>query len=759
MHLITLRLSLFLLLAAAATAEYNDNDTASSEESDLTEDKLVEQWKGMEQLIQRTLDAGLRIILPQMLKMNSELDLSPDCSAAFFTVMRKMRQMDNEVLRMFDSSGKLAPGMLDGSLADFGNMDECLSVSVGKGRPGGFQGQYCMVRSRPYMPPKPRIVTRDFRPVNASLFPENSMMQQLLKDAGTFYSTLARTGLCMPSACTQEDVEKIVKSLYKSVYFNAQLSYCTIKKDKVDITGEDIAAMSVLGVLCFPVLAVTTLHLIFFVAGFLRGKPIDAASKLGRFFKLSAYETARKVLIVQEPKDEDSRNLQVFHGLRAFSILWVVWVHHYAYNDVCVYSGARVAKDVAQQFKTQPFNNAWLAVDTFFFISGFFMTYVIAKQKGALRFGKVIFFIVLRWWRLIPMTCVGICLLILIRHFGDGPLWIELINNEIQKCRNNWWLMMLNAQNFLPHDELCLVPYWYIAVDTQLYLIFLGLVLLLFRHPSLATTIMVALVAAGVFGVGWQTFVNDYQPTALFVAGDLPFTKEILSKIYFAPYAHFGPFCLGIAVAYMYAKHGKVSIGKAVQVLAWTCAICGNGIILFCTMQWGSGDYVPSTWISVLYASLHRTGWGLGIAWIVFACITGHGGIVNSMLSWKSLVPVSRLSYVIYLLHVPFVWHRLWTIRERVLITFMPMFYNGFGTFCLAVFVALVGTMFFESTLTFIKDIAVGRLIPPPRNKGEPKDVNTTLSRMESASSLTSSTTCTNISIAKGQPDIVAIRL
>ncbi|KAM7303842.1 nose resistant to fluoxetine protein 6 [Ixodes scapularis] len=491
------------------------------------------------------------------------------------------------------------------------------------------------------------------------------------------------------------------------MHWSAVVSYCTIN-EKPHFTTQDIVIVCILSCLSLPVVLSTLLQTSIFIWDAFSKCPPKHGSAIQRLSSLSAYETARKLLVVRAPKDEDSRRLQVFHGLRALSIIWVVWVHHYAYNDISVYSGAKMAKKLVVQYNTQLFNNGWLAVDTFFFVSGFFLVYAVSKHAQTFGVPRIIIYTVVRWWRLIPLACIGICMLILIRFFGDGPLWNELISAEIDKCKKYWWLLMLNGQNFLRHDELCLVPYWYISVDTQLQILFIGFVVLLFRRTYLALFLMGLMVMAGVGVVMAQTLVNDYQPTALFVAGDLLFSKHLLSEVYFRPYTHFGPFCLGIVVAYAFvSKLTQHSIGKVFQAVCWAVSLCSGATILFCTKEWGSGD-VPSPWVSAAYAGTHRLVWGLCLAWVVVACVSGRGGIVNAILSTRLLVPISRLSYSIYVLHVPLVWLRMWTIRERILISFMPMFYNGIGTFILSLVVAFFGTLFFERPLTAVKDVVFG---------------------------------------------------
>merc|ERR1711884_483424 len=54
---------------------------------------------------------------------------------------------------------------------------------------------------------------------------------------------------------------------------------------------------------------------------------------------------------------------------------------------------------------------------------------------------------------------------------------------------------------------------------------------------------------------------------------------------------------------------------------------------------------------SIMYNCFSKTGWSLALAWIIFSCHKGYGGVVNSFLSWKAWIPLSRLTYAAYLIH------------------------------------------------------------------------------------------------------------
>lgn len=53
----------------------------------------------------------------------------------------------------------------------------------------------------------------------------------------------------------------------------------------------------------------------------------------------------------------------------------------------------------------------------------------------------------------------------------------------------------------------------------------------------------------------------------------------------------------------------------------------------------------------ILYYIIFHIGWGVALAWISIACCCGYGGLIKSGLSYRGLLPLSRLTYCAYLVH------------------------------------------------------------------------------------------------------------
>ena len=60
---------------------------------------------------------------------------------------------------MLDASAKLPSGILDGTLTEFGDYDECLAIEkLDNKKKVQFTGQYCVVDAMPMLPPVPHRV-------------------------------------------------------------------------------------------------------------------------------------------------------------------------------------------------------------------------------------------------------------------------------------------------------------------------------------------------------------------------------------------------------------------------------------------------------------------------------------------------------------------------------------------------------------------------------------------------------------------------
>nr|CAD7393862.1 unnamed protein product [Timema cristinae] len=77
-------------------------------------------------------------------------------------------------------------------------------------------------------------------------------------------------------------------------------------------------------------------------------------------------------------------------------------------------------------------------------------------------------------------------------------------------------------------------------------------------------------------------------------------------------------------------------------------------------------DYVYDRLACSFYFALFRTCWALGVAWIVFSCVAGYGGPVNKLLSWKGWIPLSRLTYCIYLVHLPLIRFQAYSMKVEM---------------------------------------------------------------------------------------------
>lgn len=185
----------------------------------------------------------------------------------------------------------------------------------------------------------------------------------------------------------------------------------------------------------------------------------------------SFYDNYQKLFKIEEPKGENA-SFVIFNGVRALTIIWVIYGHDEMIRGRTAYNLSDVPYMLQQGGWITLCPAAYYAVDVFFFVGGFFSSVLvlekILKMKN-IRPGLVPFMWVHRILRVWPTY--AFCLLVywkLSIYWSDGPLWSEYLH-EVANCDDQWWRNLLFIDNMFTHTsgglDYCFGWGWYLAND------------------------------------------------------------------------------------------------------------------------------------------------------------------------------------------------------------------------------------------------------------------------------------------------------
>ncbi|XP_015113918.1 nose resistant to fluoxetine protein 6 [Diachasma alloeum] len=387
------------------------------------------------------------------------------------------------------------------------------------------------------------------------------------------------------------------------------------------------------------------------------------------------------------------------HGLRFLGMVWIIVLHTPIYvqesTDNKIWS-----MRLGMGFASQILSNGSLSVDTYFFLSGFLLSHIFfknrkrsgdaAKPEGNPRegFGLGTFTqsVVARVIRLTPayMMVVGIAEMNAQFYSRTSPFY--MIERPQDTCPKYWWRNLLYINNFFSREEMCLSWSWYLSNDTQFFIFGTALLLISARYFYTAAGIFVATLFTSSLISGYVAYIYDYVPT-------LDEQWNTFEIFYDPPWMRIGPYLVGIATAYLLSRmENKLNVGRKTLWLLWICGSSCSLLVLF-----GLYDRTVSVVPVSVYIALGRTAWGVGIAWVVIACCTNHGGIVNTILTFKGWIPLSKLTYCAYLLN-PFLVGSVSLSSEATI--HIDLLLNGttsFGFLVITYFSAYVTYLMFEA--------------------------------------------------------------
>lgn len=347
-----------------------------------------------------------------------------------------------------------------------------------------------------------------------------------------------------------------------------------------------------------------------------------------------------------------SDTIPTIHGLRSISMGWVILGHTcivvFKYSDNMEFRNV-----MEKEFLFQTINNGAYSVDTFFFISGLLVSYLYFRtvarvdmtqltrstgfRSSALQYVGLM---VYRYGRLtVPYLFVLGVVEVTMKWFHYNSVF-EAPTNDYMNCPNYWWRNALYINTLFPVQDMCMLWSWYLADDTQFYVLGCVLLILAVSYFRVSAVLTCIFLVSSWITTAFIAYNNKHIPGV-----DDPLAQ--FDKIYDKPWTRLGPYLVGMMVGWvLYKTDCKIKMSKVMVVVGWILSLgCLTALV------YGLYDTELHPIVAAAYSSLSHSAWALSLSWIVIACCTGYGGYVEKLLSASFLYPFSRVTYCAYLVH------------------------------------------------------------------------------------------------------------
>lgn len=605
---------------------------------------------------------------------------------------------------VYSSIGNFPPvGVLDGSFTDPGSYQGCINLRTKLSDYPTNKGytNYCVVAFRPIIESRPRfhMIFQQLQGLR-DVFPNRHLLCELSNKAQYFNYVYLKTGVCIPAECTANDVQQVTKLVSErlslmsgpvkcftktptKVADESVVKFGQIENNWVQVSldsplnSKQSMAAALVATFFFIVLFATIWHAIELGSTKTSSSAHQPAKMLNREsaivdpnveaeltqvrdlgLKHIAFNYFSAISNCRDFVDTSTKPFEItcLHGLRVCTMVWIILVHTLQYNEWSGFTRIFENVRVLQNPLLHPFYNANYVVDNFFLMSGLLAAYTTwYANKGDRYKFSFLSSIVGRYLRLTPQVLLVSLLYILLPLASEGPFWYDMTRDASKYCEKNWWVNLLHIQAYFREDEICNLVSWWISVDMTFYLLALVIIYIALNGDatrSLCSTLM--LVLSFTAAAAYKHYIGQYTPNNL---GTVPQIGEVWTRyivnFFWSPLPHAYPFFLGLWVGYSLADNklkpfiqSWSNIGTA---LACSCLILVN----ISSHIWMSGMLeLGDQYLMTTYNVLCTYIWATALAWIIMACHYGCLPLLNSILSIKPFVIISKASFIIYLSHM-----------------------------------------------------------------------------------------------------------
>jgi hypothetical protein len=242
-----------------------------------------------------------------------------------------------------------------------------------------------------------------------------------------------------------------------------------------------------------------------------------------------------------------------------------------------------------------------------------------------------------------------------------------------------------------------------LANDFQFYVVSPIIIYPLWKWTGIGIVLLAVWIILSILCPAILVNYYDVVPTTM---GSRDILKWFL-EIYIKPWSRIQTYLVGVVVGYLLYRYKgkKLAIPKWVQILCWTLSTGTCLAVLFGVQPYFDPRKEIPNVEAFFYAGFNRFGWACSVGWIIFTCVKGHGGLINTFLSWKVFMPLGRLCFCAFLvsLHLQMILHL--SFRQAISFESYTMVNFFFAHLLMSFLVAFVCTITMESPFIIISKL------------------------------------------------------
>ncbi|XP_023246761.1 O-acyltransferase like protein-like [Copidosoma floridanum] len=194
---------------------------------------------------------------------------------------------------------------------------------------------------------------------------------------------------------------------------------------------------------------------------------------------------------------------------------------------------------------------------------------------------------------------------------------------------------------------------------------------------------------------------------------------EVFNNIYLVTHTRAAPYFLGVVLGFIIETNCKLS--KVSRSLGWLVATGIVITIFFGTKFVLDANYKYILLLEMLGSSSARFCWSFVVCWIIFSSINGSAGPLQKLFSWKYFLPLSKLSYSMFLLHIIFPFMRMMTSRNPLYINDWLTTHSYIGNLVLSIVFSFFYTIAVEMPVFSMDDLLLRRKCLPSKEDDSPR--------------------------------------